>query len=83
LQSYRRLLANRNISCSRYLPLAGGIVLDLAASMLAIIQRCLQTGALCSRFLPVEFSKPVAGRRFCEPGFQNSFDKRRAAGLRR
>jgi hypothetical protein len=32
------------ILCSRYLPLTGGILLKLAASVLAIIRRCSQSG---------------------------------------
>src|SRR3546814_19650705 len=44
LQSYRRLLANGAIFCSPFLPLAHGLVLELSASVLAIIRRCLQTG---------------------------------------
>ena len=44
LQSYQCLLANSLISCSRYLPLAGSVLLELSASVLAIIRRCLQTG---------------------------------------
>lgn len=44
LQSYRPLLANSLIYCSRYLPLARSVLLELFANVLAIIQRCLQTG---------------------------------------
>src|SRR3546814_1811651 len=44
LQSLRRLLANGAIFCSPFLPLAHGLVLELSASVLAIIRRCLQTG---------------------------------------
>src|SRR3546814_1270219 len=57
-------------SCSNYLPVCSP-----------------SSGAACKRgvvlTLPASgFSKPVAGRRFCEAGFQNSFDTRRAAEMR-
>ncbi len=60
----------------------GGILLELSANVLSpFIRRCLQTGrrahASCQWF-----SKPVAGSRFCEEGFQNSFDKQQAAEMR-
>lgn len=60
----------RVASCSNYLPVCSP-----------------SSGAACKRgvvlTLPARgFSKPVAGRRFCEAGFQNSSDKRRAAEMR-
>src|SRR3546814_3839167 len=60
----------RMASCSNYLPVCSP-----------------SSGAACKRgvvlTLPASgFSKPVAGRRFCEAGFQNSFDARRAAEMR-
>ncbi|WP_231729985.1 hypothetical protein, partial [Sphingomonas sp. CCH20-B6] len=63
------------------LPLAGSVLLELSASVLAI------TGAACKRGVVLTLranglSKPVAGKRFCEAGFQNSSDKRRAAEMR-
>jgi hypothetical protein len=75
------VLANSLISCSRFLPLAGSVLLELSASVLAI------TGAACKRGVVLTLranglSKPVAGKRFCEAGFQNSSDKRRAAEMR-
>ena len=56
--------------CSNYLPMCSP-----------------SSGAACKRgvvlTLPANgFSKPVAGRRFCEAGFKNSSDKRRAAEMR-
>lgn len=60
----------RGASCSNYLPVCSP-----------------SSGAACKRgvvlTLPANgVSKPVAGRRFCEAGFQNSSDKRRAAEMR-
>ena len=57
-------------SCSNYLPMCSP-----------------SSGAACTRgvvlTLPANgFSKPVAGSRFCEEGFQNSFDKQQAAEMR-
>ena len=57
-------------SCSNYLPMCSP-----------------SSGAACKRgvvlTLPANgFSKPVAGSRFCEEGFQNSFDKQQAAEMR-
>jgi hypothetical protein len=63
------------------LRLAGSALLELSASVLAISWRCLQTGVVLTLHAN-GFSKPAAGRQFCEAGFQNSSDKRRAAERR-
>lgn len=60
----------RVATCSNYLPVCSPL-----------------SGAACKRGVVLTlstsgFSKPVAGRRFCEARFQNSSDKRRAAEMR-
>lgn len=60
----------RGASCSNYLPVCSP-----------------SSGAACKRgvvltLLANGFSKPVAGRRFCEADFHNSSDKQRSAEMR-